>query len=123
MYALLLYADAAAAATTTPEEAMAELAAYDALTDELADLGVLRGGEAFLPAADGIVVSVEDDETVVAHVEVTASELSGFYVVACDEQLAVEIAARMPVAEHGHVEVRPVLELASADPRNDGRRE
>ena len=111
MYALLLFADAAAAAATTPQEAMAELAQYDALAHELARDGELRGGEAFLPAAEGSVVFIEDGETVVAPVDATARELSGFYVVACDEPRALEIAARMPVAGHGHVEVRPVLEL------------
>ena len=111
MYALLLYTDAAAAATTTPQEAMAELAQYEVLTQQLAHDGELRGGEAFLPAVEGSVVFIEDGETTIAPVDATARELSGFYVVACDEPRAVEIAARMPVAGHGHVEVRPILEL------------
>lgn len=111
MFALLLYADAAAAAATTPREAMAELTRYDALTDQLARDGVLRGGEAFLPAAAATTVTIEDGETVVAPVDATARELSGFYLVDCDGQRALEIAARMPVATHGHVEVRPLLEL------------
>lgn len=111
MFALLLYADAAAASATTPEEAMDELARYDALTDQLDRDGVLRGGEAFLPAAAGSMVSVEDGDTVVARVKPSARELSGFYLVDCDEARALEIAARMPVASHGHVEIRPILEL------------
>jgi len=38
--------------------------------------------------------------------------LAGIYVVDCDSiERAVEIAGRVPEAEHGLVEVRPVLSL------------
>lgn len=111
MFALLLYADAAAAAAATPDEAMTELGRYDALSGELAGEGVLRGGEAFLPASTAVAIEVVDGEVVAERVVPNTRELSGFYLVACGEQRAHEIAARMPVATHGHVEVRPVLDL------------
>lgn len=110
-YALLLYADVAAAEATTHAEAEAELARYVAITQALADEGVLRGGEAFLPASTGRQVALEGDEVAVRDVPAVTRELSGFYLVECDEDRAVEIAADLPVAAHGHVEVRPLMEM------------
>lgn len=49
-------------------------------------------------------------------------ELSGFYLVDCGEQQALDIAARMPVATHGAVEVRPLMTLPEQDRfRSTGR--
>ena len=113
-FALLLYADAAVAAATTESEADDELARYGSIAQELADEGVLRGGEAFLPASDATRVHA-DDETVTAEAveagEVGSRELSGFLLVECDRDRAVEIAGSLPVASHGHVEVRPLRDL------------
>jgi hypothetical protein len=44
-------------------------------------------------------------------VEVGDLELAGFFIVECDEVRAQQIAATMPVAAHGRVEVRPLLQL------------
>lgn len=38
-------------------------------------------------------------------------ELSRFSIVACDEERALEIAAQMPMVDHGVVEARPLLDL------------
>lgn len=115
-YALLLYLDPESAARTTPEEAEAELAAYAEVTRELSAQGVLRGGEAFLPARAGTMVRVEDGRRVASPEPATDLELSGFYLIDCDEELAVDIAARMPVATHGAVAVRPLMELPAPPP-------
>lgn len=109
-YALLLYLDREAAARTTPEEADAELAAYGEITRELAESGLLRGGEALMPARTAIVVGVQDGRRLTA-AGADELELSGFYIIECDEQHAVDVAARMPVATHGAVEVRPVMDM------------
>lgn len=57
--------------------------------------------------ATGITVVTTQDAAGDHGMTATAIKLSGFYVVACDEQCAREIAACMPVATHGHVEGRP----------------
>jgi hypothetical protein len=44
-------------------------------------------------------------------VEVGDLELAGFFIVECDEVRAQQIAATMPVAAQGRVEVRPLLQL------------
>lgn len=110
-YVLLLYADAELARRTSADEAAVELAAYAALTAELEAAGLLAGGEALLPRDTAAVVTVGGEGHEVVGVEPAASELSGFYVLECEWEQALDVAARMPVARHGHVEVRPVMAL------------
>jgi len=110
-YALLLYMDPVRAAATTAAQAERELAAYAAITEDLSEMGVLRGGEAFLPAAMARFVRAPDGPQQGVGVAGKDLELSGFYIVACDEEQALEIAARMPVVNHGVVEVRPLMDL------------
>lgn len=109
-YALLLYVDREAAARTNPDEADAELAAYGEITRELAETGLLRGGEALMPAQTATVVRVEDGRRLTT-ADPAELQLSGFYIIECGEQQAVAVAARMPVATHGAVEVRPLMHI------------
>lgn len=113
-FALRLYADATAAAATTPDQAMAEFARYDEITAELEERAMLVGGEAFLPIHDATEVRHANGNVDAARPQATNPELSGFYLLDCDRDEAVEIAARLPVATHGHVEVRPIMALPSA---------
>lgn len=110
-YALLLYVDPVRAAATTAAEAERELSAYVEITEDLAREGVLRGGEAFLPEAMARFVGLPDSRQADVTVAEKDLELSGFFIVACDEEQALEIAARMPVVTHGFVEVRPLMDL------------
>lgn len=110
-YALLLYLDPVVAARTTPDEAMAELAVYGTLARELGASGVLAGGEAFMPAESACMVEIRSGSRHISSVMAAERELSGFFVVDCDHDRALDIAERMPVARHGAVEVRPLLAL------------
>lgn len=110
-YVLLLYLDPARAAATTAAEAARELSAYAQITDDLAQAGVLRGGEALLPAGTAKFVRASDGRALTGAMPPNDLELSGFYIVECGEDQALEIAARMPVATHGVVEVRPLMDL------------
>lgn len=110
-YALLLYADVEAARATTHAQADRELARYAEITQALAAEGVLRGGEAFLPAAMARRVTRDGESTVVTDVPTADLELSGYVLVECDEDRAVAIAADLPVATHGQVEVRSLMEV------------
>lgn len=110
-YALLLYLDPEIARQSTDEQAGRELAAYAAITEELERAGVLLGGEAFMPAETAKVVQVNDGRPEISSVDDSTRELSGFYLVDCDEDRALDIAGRLPVATHGFVEVRPLMTL------------
>lgn len=109
--ALLLYADVAAAAATTPQEATAELARYTAVAAELTAEGILRGGEAFMPRATGRIVTAAASEPAT---QPEGRELSGFLLLECDLRRAEQVAASLPVAAHGYVEVRPLLAMPDA---------
>ena len=112
-FALLLYADPDRAAITTEEEAMAELRRYQALTSAMIEAGVFVAGEAFMPGTGAIQVgsmATSSDGAVRSDLE-----LSGYYVVECaDSDAAVGLAERIPVTEHGVVEVRPIMDWADS---------
>lgn len=89
-----------------------------ALTDELIASGELVVSEGLADPALARRVTVRDGATTVADgpfAEVK-EHLAGFYLVECETpERAVEIAARVPDAVWGLVEVRPVLGLGAAD--------
>ena len=114
-YALLLYADVVAARAATRAQADREMDSYRRITQALAEEGVLRGGEAFLPASQARRVRHDGEQVTAFPVPEGELELSGFFVVECDEDRAEEIAASMPVASHGEVEIRPLLDLPAPD--------
>jgi hypothetical protein len=92
--------------------------AHFALSDELAASGELIVSEALAdPALAKRITSLEGRTSSTDGPFAEAKEhLAGFYLVDCDsEARAVEIAARVPDAIWGLVEVRPVLDLTGAD--------
>ena len=72
---------------------------------------MLAGGNELASTRDATTVRVRDDETLVTdgpYAEVKEA-LGGFFVFECDSMdEALDWAARIPAAEHGAVEVRPV---------------
>ena len=114
-FALPRYADVAAATTTSPAEAGAELRRYAEVTAAMAEAGVLRGGEALRPATEGVHLGSDAGE--VPGPVHDDPELSGFYVVECPSLAeASRWARRLPVTAHGRVEVRPLMDLPDLDP-------
>jgi hypothetical protein len=91
------------------------VAAYDDLTAELANAGELIAAEALADPSTGRRVRVTEDQQVVVadgpYAEVKEL-VNGFYLIDCEtEQRAIEIAAKVPEAAFGLVEVRPVMAL------------
>ena len=87
---------------------------YAALKDELASSGELVVTEALADASLTRRVSVREGRTVTSDGPFAEAKelLAGFFLVECQSMdRAVEVAARVPEAELGLVEVRPVLEL------------
>lgn len=110
-YALLLYADVGVARAAGRAQADAELRRYGQVTQERADEGVLRGGEAFLPASTSCRVTMTGEAPEMSDVPSSELELSGFFLVECEEERAIEIAAELPVVTHGEVEVRLLMDM------------
>jgi hypothetical protein len=88
------------------------------LTDTLADSGELIVSEGLADPALAKHVSVREGRTITSDgpfAEVK-EHLAGFYLVDCESmERAVELAATVPDALTGSVEVRPVLDMSTLD--------
>ena len=114
-YLLLIYqAERAPGAEPSPDEMTAEFAGYAAFTRESRERGMFIAGEALEPTATATSVRVADGRTTVTDgpFAETKEALGGFYLVECrDLDEAIEMAAKIPAAKHGTVEVRPIWAL------------
>jgi hypothetical protein len=89
-----------------------------ARTAELADAGELVASEGLADPALAKRVTVAGDQTLISDGPFAEAKehLAGFYLVDCQtEERALAIAARVPDAVWGLVEVRPVLDLSESD--------
>jgi hypothetical protein len=114
-YAFLIYNDE----STSPEPGSAELnervAAYAAFTEEVQKSGAWQAGEALQNTATATVVRADSGGsplTTDGPYAETKEQLAGFYILECkDLDEAVELAAKIPAATHGSVEVRPIWDV------------
>lgn len=111
-YLLLIYqAELPAGAQPDPNEMAAEFAAYDVFTRETRDRGQFIAGEALEPTSTATSVRVQGGRTVVTDgpFAETKEALGGFYLLECkDLDEAIEMAAKIPAAKRGTIEVRPI---------------
>jgi hypothetical protein len=94
------------------EDRATGLEAYAALNEELAASGELVVTEALADPALTTRVTVREGQALTTDGPFAEAKelLAGFYLVDCEtRERAVEIAARVPEAQLGLVEVRPVL--------------
>ena len=107
----LIYGDASRWDAFSADEREAVYAKYRAFADETREAGLMVGGEELASPRDATTVRIRGDETLVTdgpYAEVKEA-LGGYFVLdveTLDE--AVEYAAKIPGAEHGAVEVRPI---------------
>ncbi len=97
----------------TADEIAAHHREYKEYKDRLTAEGVFLAGEALQPAAVTTAVSVRAGETLVTDgpFAETAEQIGGFYLCECrDLEHALSVAAGIPGARHGTVEVRPVFD-------------
>jgi hypothetical protein len=98
-----------------PAEADAWLAECMAAGHEIEAGGHLVAGEALHPAAAAATVRIRDGRMSVTDrpFAETREQLGGFYLIeARDRDEAVRIAAKIPSARTGCIEVRPVVDFA-----------
>jgi hypothetical protein len=113
-YLMLICTDESADTATSPAEAEASMAEYGAWMEEMGGRGVLQGGERLRPTTDATTVRVQDGETVTSDgpFAETKEQIGGYFVVeAKDLDEAIEIAAKIPGARFGSIEVRPIWEM------------
>jgi hypothetical protein len=113
-YALLICTDQSAMEAASPAEAQASVAQYVAFGEEMGRRGVLQGGERLRPTTDATTVRVRDGEVLTSDgpFAETKEQIGGFYLVDCkDLDEAIEVAAKIPSARVGTIEVRPIWEM------------
>jgi hypothetical protein len=91
------------------------LTAYTALTESLAASGELIVTEALSDPSMTKRVTARDGRALTSDGPFAEAKelLAGFYLVECESlERAVEVAARVPEAEYGLVEVRPCMDLS-----------
>jgi hypothetical protein len=85
-----------------------------AFTKDIIDRGLMKGGEALQPTSTATSVRVRNGDTLTTDgpFAETKDQLGGFYLVDCkDLDEAVEVAAGIPDARRGTIEVRPIMEV------------
>ena len=114
--------------STPPEIMAAMLKDYAAFTQEVRDRGAFIAAEALQPVATATTVRVRDGQTVTTDgpFAETKELLGGFYLIdARDLDEAIELAAKIPGAREGSIEVRPIWDTQSgsaSEPQAAGAR-
>lgn len=111
-YLLLIYENERLYDDLSPEQMGNVLQEYGAFTEAIKASGHLRGGEALEPTTKATTVRVRDGKTLTTDgpFAETREQLGGYYLVeAADLDEAIRLAARIPGARVGSIEIRPVM--------------
>jgi hypothetical protein len=95
------------------EEQAAEYQDYFTFNVESEKRGV-SAGAALMPSNTATTVRVRNGKTLTTDgpFAETKEQLGGYFMLHCDDlDEAIEIAAKIPGARHGSIEIRPVLEI------------
>lgn len=110
-YLLMIYDEEAKWSQMGQAEAGGYIKAYREFTDAVTKSGHFRVGEALQPTSTATTVRVREGKTLTTDgpFAETREQLGGFYLVeAKDLDEAISIAARIPSAKIGSIEVRPI---------------
>ena len=113
-YLLLICNDENTQLALSPEEGEASMAEYGAFAAEMGARGVLLDGNRLRPTTDATTVRVSDGQVLTADgpFAETKEQMGGYYVVECkDLDEAIEVAAKVPAARNGTIEIRPIWEM------------
>jgi hypothetical protein len=116
---LLIYDDEHEWAALPDAEREAIFGEYRAFTGEIRESGNFLNGAPLHPTSTATSVRVRDGETLVTDgpFAETKEQLGGFYLVeAADADEAIALAARIPSARYGTIEVRPVPRVEAPTP-------
>ena len=120
-YLLTIYNDESGFGEATPEQIRQMMEAYGEFGREIEEAGAHLAGEGLQPTATATTVRVRDGERLVTDgpFAETKEQLGGFYLLECrDLDEAIGWAAKIPGAQSGSVEVRPVMDYEAM--RGDG---
>ena len=109
-YLLAIYEDEKRWGGLSKEQIGSELGEYRAFGSEFA--GAIQGGNALQPTSAATTVRVRDGKRLVTDgpFAETKEQLGGYYLVEADDlDQAIAMAAKIPGARFGSIEVRPIM--------------
>lgn len=113
-YMLLIYANEADFSHMASEEQEAIMQGHGTFAQEALQRGILLGGAPLQPISTARTVQVRKGKRLVTDgpFAETKEQLAGTYILDCkDMDEAIELAAKIPDALYGSIEIRPVLEM------------
>lgn len=113
-YVCLIYDEEKKLDAMSPNESEAFMGEYFAFTDWIRQSGHYLGGEALQPVKAATTVRVRNGKTATTDgpFAETKEQLGGFYVIdARDLNDAIRVAAQIPSARLGSIEIRPLMEF------------
>ena len=111
-YLLLIYRNEAQQSKMAPADYQKLLTEYSAYTQSIVQSGNFKAGDGLQPTSTATTVRVRDGKTLATDgpFAETREQLGGYYLVeARDLDAAIAMAARIPGARDGSIEVRPVM--------------
>src|SRR5215212_5979618 len=113
-YLCLIYDDEKKLAAMPKSESDAFMGEYFAFTEGIRKSGHYIGGEALQPVQTATTVRIRNGKvsTTDGPFAETKEQLGGFYLInAANLDDAIQVAAKIPSARFGTIEVRPIMEL------------
>lgn len=113
-YLCLIYDDETVWESMPQAESDAYMGEYMAFTDDIRASGQYIAGEALQPVATATTVRIRNGtlSTTDGPFAETKEQLGGFYLIeARDLNEAIQVAAKIPSARVGSVEVRPIVDF------------
>jgi hypothetical protein len=110
-YMLLMYAAESEVPKYTPEEFQTAAQAWNTMRKEAQAAGVLLDTNGLSPIATATTLRVRDGKTLITDgpFAETHEQLGGFFLLECkDLDEALSWAAKIPSAQYGSIEVRPL---------------
>ena len=117
-YLALIYSEDGAGPQPGTAEFGAMMQGYADANKAFAAAGVMRGGEALQHTSTATSLRIRDGkvETMDGPFAETKERLGGYYLLDCkDLDQALEMAALIPTAKYGTIEIRPVMEVNLPD--------
>jgi hypothetical protein len=114
-YLCLIYEDESIWTKMSQEDSGKMMGAYGQFTRDIQTSGHMIGGEALQPTQTATTVRVRNGKvsTTDGPFAETKEQLGGYYLIeAKDLNDAIQVAARIPSAANGSIEVRPIMDTS-----------
>jgi hypothetical protein len=113
-YILLIYENENALKSRNPTEMGQLMSAYQKFTQDIVSAGHFKAGDPLQPTNTATTVRQREGKTLVTDgpFAETKEQLGGYYLIeAKDLDEAIAIAGRVPSAQWGSIEVRPIMKM------------